>query len=314
MSELLRVVEPGLLSTVQDLGRPHAVASGVPPGGAMDRFAHAAANLLVGNERGAATVECTLRGPRVVATNACLVAVTGGDFDVRLNGLSVPMWTGLWLAEGDELNVGMRRSGARAYVAVAGGVAGDRWLGSLSTNLMARRGGMDGRALVAGDVIRAAYPPPAPPAAGRRIAPVLRPDYADHVLRVVAGPHFDRLIAVSTTAFSDLPFTVTPDSDRMGYRLSGPRLEARGEELLSFGLVAGAVQLPPGGNPILLMADYQTAGGYPVIAVVAGASMPVAAQLIPGDEIRFALIDLAEALELRARQRAAIPSLRSPPG
>lgn len=314
MSELLRVLEPGLLSTVQDLGRPHAVASGVPPGGAMDRFAHTAANLLVGNDRSAATIECTVRGPRLAASTACLVAITGGDFDLRLNGVDAPMWTSLQLAEGDELNVGTRRSGARAYVAVAGGAGGDRWLGSLSTNLMARRGGLDGRALAAGDMISSASTPAFPSSVGRRLAPELRPDYRDHVLRAVPGPHLDRLTAASATAFSGSPFTLTPDSDRMGYRLSGPRLEAEGDELLSFGLVAGAVQLPAGGSPILLMADYQTAGGYPVIAVVVSASMPVAAQLVPGDEVRFALVDLEAALQLRMEQRAALASLTQPPG
>ena len=314
MSELLRVVEPGLLSTVQDLGRPHAVASGVPPGGAMDRFAHTAANLLVGNDRGAATIECTLRGPRLVASSACVVAVTGGDFDVRLNGVNAPMWTSLPLAEGDELNIGPRSSGARAYVAVAGGVAGDRWLGSLSTNLMARRGGVNGRALVAGDVISAASTPASTPVARTSLAPELRPDYRDHVLRAVPGPHFDRLTAEGVAAFSGSAFTLTPDSDRMGYRLSGPRLEAEGDELLSFGLVAGAVQLPAGGSLILLMADYQTAGGYPVIAVVVSASLPVAAQLVPGDEVRFALVDLETALQLRSEQRAALASLAHLPG
>ena len=313
MSELLQVVEPGLLSTVQDLGRPHAVASGVPPGGAMDRFAHAAANLLVGNERSAATIECTLRGPRLLASLACVVAVTGGDFDLRLNGESAPMWTALRLAEGDELSVGARRTGARAYVAVAGGVAGDRWLGSLSTNLLARRGGIEGRALVAGDVISSASIPAVPPSVGSRLAHELRPDYGDPVLRVVAGPHFDRLTEASRLAFSGSPFAVTPDSDRMGYRLSGPRLDARGDELLSFGLVAGAVQVPAGGGPILLMADHQTAGGYPVIAVVVSASMPVAAQRVPGDEVRFALVELEAARELRSEQRAALASLTTVP-
>ena len=312
MSELLRVVEPGLLSTVQDLGRPHAAASGVPPGGAMDRFAHTAANLLVGNDRGAATIECTLRGPRLVASSACVVAITGGDFDVRLNGEGVPMWTSVSLAQGAELNVGPRRSGARAYVALAGGVAGDRWLGSLSTNLMARRGGLGGRALVVGDVISCASTPAGARMAGKSLVPELRPDYRDHALRAVAGPHFDRLTAAGATAFSGSSFTLTPDSDRMGYRLSGPRLEAQGDELLSFGLVAGAVQLPAGGSPILLMADYQTAGGYPVIAVVVSASMPVAAQLVPGDEVRFALVDLETALQLRSEQRAALASLTHP--
>ncbi|HYL07693.1 MAG TPA: biotin-dependent carboxyltransferase family protein [Candidatus Udaeobacter sp.] len=309
MTELLRVVEPGLLSTIQDLGRPHAIASGVPPGGAMDRFAHTVANLLVGNDRSAATIECTLRGPRIAAAGACVVAVTGGDFDVRINGLAAPAWTALRLAEGDELAIGARRSGARAYVSIAGGFAGDRWLGSLSTNLMARRGGMQGRALVAGDVLSAAAEPLMASVTGRQLEPVHRPSYGDHTLHAIAGPHFKRLAGDSSRALSEQAFSVGPDSDRMGYRLSGPRLEAPGEELLSFGLVAGALQLPGGGAPILLMADYQTAGGYPVIAVVASASMPVAAQLIPGDEIRFAMTDLETALRLRAAQRAALTSL-----
>ncbi len=309
MSEVLRVLEPGLLSTVQDLGRPHAVASGVPPGGAMDRFAHTAANFLVGNERSAATVECTVRGPRAVATSPCLVAVTGGDFDLRINGRQVATWTGLSLVDGDELAVGPRRSGARAYLAVAGGVAGDRWLGSLSTNLLAQRGGMNGRALVAGDVISTASALAVPSVAGKHLDPELRPRYADHTLRVIAGPHFDRLSAESARALSEAEFTVTPDSDRMGYRLSGPPLEALGEELLSFGLVAGAMQLPGGGRPIVLMADYQTAGGYPVIAVVASASMAVAAQLVPGDELTFSIVGLDVALGMRNQQRAALASL-----
>ena len=312
MSALLRVVEPGLLSTLQDLGRPHAVASGVPPGGAMDRFAHSAANLLVGNDRNAATVECTLRGPRLVAMSACLVAVTGGEFELRINGEEAPMWTGLSLADGDELAFGARRGGARAYLAAGGGLAGDRWLGSVSTNLMARRGGMAGRPLAAGDVLSAATEPLYPTPSGKHLPREVRPAYGDHALRLVAGPHLGRLTTPSAQALAEATFSVGPDSDRMGYRLDGPRLEAPGEELLSFGLVAGALQLPGGGAPILLMADYQTAGGYPVIGVVAGASMPVAAQLLPGDELRFALTDLEEALRLRAEQRAALATLAAP--
>lgn len=311
MTDVLRVAEPGLLTTVQDLGRPHAVASGVPPGGAMDRFAHSAANLIVGNDRGAATLECTLRGPRLTALSACVVAVTGGDFELRVNGHEAPMWTGLQLAEGDELAFGARRLGARAYIGVAGGIAGDRWLGSLSTNLMARRGGIEGRPLVAGDIVRSAFEPLTAPVAGRHLAPERRPSYADRTMRVVEGPHFDRLTRESAGELFGSAFTVGPDSNRMGYRLSGPRLEAPGEELLSFGLVAGALQLPGGGAPILLMAEYQTAGGYPVIAVVTSASMPVAAQLIPGDELRFAAVDLDTALQMRADQRAALLSLTS---
>ncbi|TMC51357.1 MAG: biotin-dependent carboxyltransferase [Chloroflexi bacterium] len=308
MTEVLRVVQPGLFTTIQDIGRPQAMAAGVPAGGAMDRFAHSAANLLVGNERGAATLECTLSGPRMVAEQDCLIAITGADFEPRVNGASVPMWTGVSLAAGAELTFGGRRSGARSYVAVAGGVAGDRWLGSMSTNLMCARGGMHGRALIAGDVI-SVQSSTFPLIAARSMDDQLRPRYEDRTLHTIVGPHFTRLQAESRQAMFEATYTLSHDSNRMGYRLEGPRLDAPGDELLSFGLVAGVVQLPSGGQPILLMADHQTAGGYPIVATVASASMPVAAQLAPGDEVRFAEISLEAALELRANQRAALESL-----
>lgn len=306
MTPCLRVEEPGLFTTIQDLGRPHALASGVPPGGAMDRFAHIAANLLVGNDAGAATLECTLRGPRLVALTACVVAVAGADLDLRVNDRPAPLWTAVSLQEGDAVGFGARRSGARSYLAVAGGLAGDRWLGSLSTNVMAGRGGL-GRALRRGDEL-AAGEPRQDNAAARHVVP---PDYSDHTLRVIAGPHVHRLSRDSRDKLFTATFTVGPDADRMGYRLDGPPLAMPDADLLSFGLVAGALQLPAGGRPILLMADHQTAGGYPVIAVTVSASMPVAAQLAPGDEVRFAETDIATALRLRADQRAALASLTS---
>jgi antagonist of KipI len=308
VTAVLRVEEPGLFTTIQDLGRPQAVASGVPPGGAMDRFAHTAANLLVGNDRGAAGLECTLVGPHLVAESPCLIAITGGDLVPHVNGLPVQMWTGIPLELGDRLGFGGRRSGARAYVAVAGGIVGDRWLASMSTNIMAARGGMHGRPLADGDVISAGEPPALSPA-GRALALELLPPYADHTLRVIAGPHVDRLAPDARRTFYESPFVVSPDSNRMGYRLAGPHLETSGDDVLSFGLVAGAVQLPAGGRPILLMADHQTAGGYPVVAALISASMPVAAQLAPGDEVRFAETSIEAALEMRQAQRASLESL-----
>lgn len=301
MTETLRVLQPGILTTIQDAGRPNAVASGVPAGGAMDRFALAAANLLVGNDRGAAVLECTLTGPRLVAERECVLAITGGDL-----GPSVAMWTATKLASGDEVSFSGRRSGARAYIAIAGGVIGDRWLGSMSTNLMCARGGMRGRAVMAGDVISTGdLEYPAGP--GFALPEALRPDYSDHTLRAIPGPHFGRL---RNPLFGER-FTVSLNSNRMGYRLDGAPLEAPGEELLSFSVVAGVVQLPSGGQPILLMADHQTAGGYPVIATVTSASMTVAAQLAPGDELTLAEISIEDALAARAAQRAALESLTS---
>jgi antagonist of KipI len=311
MNEVLRVEKPGLLTTIQDLGRPNAMPAGVPAGGAMDRFAHRAANLLAGNDEGAATLECTLSGPELVALRPCLVAITGADFNPHVNGRAVPMWSGVFMSEGDVLSFAGRRWGARSYIAVAGGVAGDRWLGSMSTNLLLTRGGLQGRRLSAGDVISVAGLQAAPAISGRHLALHELPDYADHTLAAIGGPHVTRLGAEGRNALFGSAFQVSRDADRMGYRLEGPMLELSGDELLSFGLVFGAVQVPRSGHPILLMADHGTAGGYPVVATVAGAALPVAAQLMPGDELTFAEVAIEAALRMRAAQRVALDSLKS---
>lgn len=306
---MLRVIEPGLMTTVQDLGRPHAAASGVSPGGAMDRFAHRAANLLVGNDPGSATLECTISGPQLAAGQPCLISVAGADMQPRVNGRPVEPWSGILLGQGDTLTFGPRKLGARAYIAVAGGIHAERWLGSQSTNLVAGRGGMQGRPLRAGDVVETALPQQR--SAAPRLDPELLPAYDDHQLPVIAGPHVDRLNPAARKALFDSTFTVSHRADRMGYRLDGPALEIAGEELLSFGLVTGAVQLPRGGSPILLMADHQTAGGYPVVATVISAALPIAAQLAPGDELRFIEVTVERAAELRHAQAAALASLRA---
>jgi antagonist of KipI len=308
MTDTLRVVQPGLLTTIQDLGRPHVAGAGVPAGGAMDRFAHTAANLLVGNDRSAATLECTIRGPRLAALRACVIAITGADLGPTVNGDAVPAWTAVPLQEGDELGFGARGTGIRAYIAVAGGFLGDRWLGSMSTNLMSKRGGMHGRALIAGDTLSAGQSMVAHES-GRSLEAALRPPYGERTLHSIPGPHAPRLTAGSRAALFGAPYALSPDSNRMGFRLLGPILEAPGEDVLSFALVAGVVQLPRGGQPILLMADYQTAGGYPVVATLATASLSVAAQLAPGDEIVFAEAPIEKALAMRAAQLAALASL-----
>jgi antagonist of KipI len=249
MSGVLRVVAPGLFTTIQDLGRPHAMAAGVPPGGAMDRFAHTAANLLVGNDVSAASLECTLFGPTLAFDSACVIAIAGADFEPRINGIAVPMWTAIAVREGDELGFGKRHELA------------------------------------------------------------LLPPYRDRTLHAIPGPHIGRLSAPSREALFSSTFTVGIDSNRMGYRLEGPTLDAAGDELLSFAVVAGLVQLPSGGRPILLMADHGTAGGYPAIATVATASMPIAAQMAPGDELRLAETSIESALAMRASQRVALDSI-----
>ena len=312
MTEAFRVMEPGLLTTIQDLGRPHVVASGVPAGGAMDRFAHSAANLLAGNDRNQATLECTLSGPQLVALRSCLVSITGADLGAQVNGRAAPMWTGIFLAAGDRLGFAGRRSGMRAYVAVSGGFDGERWLGSRSTYLLVNRGGIQGRGLKAGDELHLAADRSAPMVAGRQLAAAMVPDYSDHTLAVMAGPHLKRLDATSRRALFGEAFTVSGQADRMGYRLDGPPLVLAGEELLSFGLAAGALQVTNSGQPIMLMADHQTAGGYAVVATVVSASLPLAAQLGPGDELRFRQVTETQARSMRLELTAALASLASP--
>src|SRR4029077_19640464 len=185
---VLRVQAPGMFTTVQDLGRLNAISAGVQPGGAMDRFAHAAANLLVGNDPGQATLECTFTGPNLVAEHACVIAIAGADFDPQINGAAAPSWTGLFLAPGDRLTFGTPRAGARIYIAIAGGVEADRWLGSASTNILAARGGKEGRPLKAGDAISIAGVERKLSVAGRGMPEALRPVYGERTLHAIAGP------------------------------------------------------------------------------------------------------------------------------
>ncbi len=306
------VEQPGLLTTIQDLGRPGHHNAGVPVGGAMDRFALAAGNLLVGNPPGAAGLEVTMQGPALVARRGLLVAITGADLSQGRNGRPLPGWTSCFLAAGARLTFGNRRRGARAYIAVQGGLDGDRWLGSRSTFLLVSRGGLGGRQLEAGDELRRLPPLTAPAVVGRTLPAVRRPGPSGMVtdLRCLPGPHAGRLPTADRARFFGAPWTVSRDADRMGARLEGGRLRLEIPDLLSFGLAPGCVQVPPSGEPILLLQDHQTAGGYPVVGGVISADLPLAAQLLPGDRVRFVEVSPAVAQEALAAQRRCLDELR----
>lgn len=311
MTAVFRVENPGVQTALQDLGRPGNRLAGVPPGGAMDRFALVAANLLVGNPEGAAALECTLAGPALAALDGCLVAIAGGDLGPRLNGDEVPLWTSFWMAEGDRLTFAGRRAGARAYVAVAGGFGGDRWLGSYATYRLVARGGVHGRPLKAGDKLERADEPARPAVAGRTLPDHARPPYSPAPgVPAVAGPHLRHLSTASRRAFFKTEWQVSQEADRMGFRLEGDALEVKGPEMISFGLAFGCVQVPAAGKPILLMADHQTAGGYPVVAGVARAGLPLAAQLLPGDALTFVDTPVVRAQERWRELRAGLEALR----
>lgn len=293
--EVIRVVRAGMFTTVQDLGRPGQRAAGVPVSGAMDAFALRLANLLVGNPENAAGLEFTLVGPELEFSADTVVAVGGGDF-------GVPLWQPVAVRAGGRLKFGPARSGGRGYLAIAGGIDVAPTLGSRSTYLPAALGGHEGRTLRDGDVLHA--PGLSRHVLGRwhideRVLPAYSPS---PTVRVIRGAQADEFGG----AFFDTEFRVSPKSDRMGVRLAGPPLARAGTaELISSTVVAGTVQVPPDGQPIILMADAQTVGGYPQIAHVATVDLPLVAQLRPGDTVRFGELSLAEAHELAlARERA----------
>jgi biotin-dependent carboxylase-like uncharacterized protein len=283
---VLEVVEPGLLTTVQDAGRPDAVDVGVPVGGACDPLSLALANNLVGNEPTAAALEMTVLGGTFRALADCLVGVAGAD----MGGL--PAGQGSIVRRGETIAFGAaaQGSGIRAYLALGGGIAVPAVLGSRSTCLVAGFGGLDGRPLRAGDVL-AAGPVVGPFVTRRSAQPLAVPHNGPALVRVVRGLEpggFDELLATE--------WTVSGRGDRQGIVLAGAKLAGRpGVTLLSHGVAWGAIQLPPDGTPIVLLADHQTVGGYPVVGVVISADRPLIGQLGPGDELRFIEVDMAEA-------------------
>jgi antagonist of KipI len=301
----LRVLRPGLLTTLQDHGRHGLQHVGLCPGGAMDPIALALANAMVGNERHEAALEITVIGPQLAFEEDTLVALCGAEFDGNF-----PNNRPLLVPAGSRLNVGHALRGARAYLAVAGGFAVDPVLGSRSTFLPGGFGGFQGRALRHGDVLPLRDPASSGifsklksrrgPSVRWSAPPLTLPDREPVLLHVIEGQHFAGFDAVSQRAFYDAVWRISPDSNRMGFRLAGPAL-AREEsgEILSGPTCLGTVQVPANGVPIVLMADHQTTGGYPRIAELASADVPRLAQLAPGGTVHFARCDLGLAAELR---------------
>jgi antagonist of KipI len=299
----LRVLKPGLLTTVQDLGRWGHQADGVPVAGPMDGFSHRLSNHLVGNPVGAALVEITLIGPELAADLDMTLAVCGADFDLACDGEAVPIGATFRVRAGQTVRFGRRRLGARAYLAIAGGgVLTPTVLGSRATHLVSRMGGLEGRALRAGDVlpIAAAQPPPTNRARGLTL-----PSGGRARLRVLAGSQPAWFGDEAWRALTGVSFRISPRSNRMGYRLEGPPLiRLSPEEPISEPVAMGAIQVPAAGEPILLMADRQTAGGYPKIGYVITADLCLAGQLAPGEFVEFDRCTEQEAVAaLIARER-----------
>ncbi|HWR56878.1 MAG TPA: biotin-dependent carboxyltransferase family protein [Negativicutes bacterium] len=293
---LCEVLQPGLWTTIQDLGRPGWQQFGIPVAGAMDAYAFRLANRLLGNGDNAAALEMTLLGPTLRFRRDTVLALTGGDLAPELNGQAVPMWQTMAVRAGDHLTFGGVNSGCRAYLAVAGGFDVPVVLGSRSTYVRGSLGGLEGRPLKTGDIL-AAGQLRRQAGAGIRVPDYLIPHYSEEIeVRVVLGPEQNRFTPDSIRAFLSTPYMVTPEADRMGCRLAGPRLyHTGGADIISGGLPPGAVQVPGHGQPIIMLADRQTTGGYARIATVISADLPRLAQAKPGDRLCFTPVSVTEA-------------------
>jgi antagonist of KipI len=297
------ILKPGILTTVQDLGRYGFRRFGINPGGAMDPAAVRLLNLLLCNDENAAVLEMHFPAPRIVFQKDAMAAVGGADFLPHLDGAPINNWQRFSAPAGSTLTFGNKVEGNRAYLAIQGGIAADRWLNSSSTNIVAGRGGSSGKRLDAGDrlelesKIQAATLRP-----GKRISSRIVPRYSrGPTVRVLAGAEFHKLSKSGRKAFPEQHFEITPDSNRMGFRLKGEPVKMPDHpEILSSAVGFGTIQALPDGQLIVLMADHQTTGGYPRLAHVISRDLPLIGQLGPGDKVNFKLIsnDETEALAL----------------
>ncbi len=297
---MITISDAGPQTSVQDLGRAGQLRYGIPPSGPVDRFAFVLANRLVGNPDTAAALECTLMGPRFEVGGPLMIAVTGADMALTVNGREAAGWAAIALAAGDVVKLGAARTGVRSYVAFEGGLDVPLVLGSRSTYLRGRLGGLEGRALRKGDALPVLASGAGRPAARRRVTPRAIPDYgAELTARVVLGPQNDRFTDGGIRTLLGDTYEVLPQSDRMGTRLRGPRIEhARGHDIISDGIAPGSIQVPGDGQPIVLLSDRQSTGGYTKVATVCSFDVWRIGQRRPGQTLRFRAVTVAEAHRL----------------
>lgn len=297
------VEKPGILTTLQDLGRDGYRRFGINPGGVMDRAAARLINILLGNNETEAVIEMHFPTPQLRFEHKAIVAIGGADFAPVVDDVEVPNWTPLTIGKGSLLRSGTKRSGSRAYLAVRGGLKVGDWLGSKSTNLAAKVGGYEGRALAAGDRLKLTTTTlKAQHLQAVRVARSLIPRYSLFpTVRIIAGAEYELLVPSSRKLLIEQDFSISGNSNRMGFRLAAePLVLAKPIELLSSAVSFGTIQLLPDGQLIVLMADHQSTGGYPRIAHIISYDLPLIAQLGPGDKVGFHLVDIAEAEALAA--------------
>ena len=309
------VLNPGLLTTVQDAGRVGYQQFGVSVSGVMDPRAMKIANILVGNEENEAVLECTMMGPQLRFNAANVIAITGGDLGPTLDGQPVATYAAFAVQAGQTLRFTGLRTGCRAYIAFAGGLDIPLVMGSRSTYLKAKIGGLNVRKLEKDDEI--AFRAPNPDVLNlvqRRIAPEVTARRA-YTVRVLLGPQDDLFTQAGIDTFLSETYTVTNEFDRMGCRMEGPEIEHKnGGDIISDGIAFGAIQVPTAGKPIIMLADRQTTGGYTKIAAVISADFRIIGQLKAGDQVRFVKTSIENAQDALLTERAALRALKTMTG
>ncbi len=315
----VKILNPGLSTTVQDLGRPGYYHLGIPISGGMDRFALRAANMLVGNDEGAAVLEAVFLGPEIEFTQAATVAVTGGELPPKVNGVEQPTWEAFPVKPGDKLSFGYLKSGARVYIAISGGVDVPVTLGSRSTYTLGALGGHEGRALKAGDTL----PLGRGGTGGGKIPANLRRGPGNPAeLRMLPGLYWHRITAAAGKQFFADTWKVAPEADRIGYRFKGgkpldfvPRTPPFGagsdpSNIVDACYPYGSVQVPSGTEPIVLHRDAVSGGGYMMLGVIISADMDLIGQLQPHSPARFVEVNMDQAMAARHDRQSAIARLR----
>jgi biotin-dependent carboxylase-like uncharacterized protein len=305
------VIAPGIQTTVQDRGRIGLYEIGMPPSGAMDKYSFTLANLLVGNEDNAAVLEITYMGPTLEFQQDAVIAITGGEIPPKINGNAVPMWETFAIQKGDVLSFDFVKQGARVYMAVAGGIDVPVIMGSRSTYTLCGIGGFEGRALKEGDILQVGNDQKHSVKAGTRISSESIPAFTkSHEIRVVMGLCSYRLTEESKNQFLSIDWTVTPEANRVGYRFKGERLHfvpreqpfgagSNPSNVVDLGYPIGSIQVPDGVEPIALLNDAVTGGGYATIATIISVDLNRMAQMKTNEKVRFVGVTLQDALQAR---------------
>lgn len=307
----IKILNPGLLTTVQDIGRWGYQRYGMSVAGAMDHFSTRVANLLVGNNENEGVLEATLMSPQIEFKCDVVISITGADMKAKINGERVPMWTSLLVRADDKLSFSSASTGIRSYIAFSGGIDVDEIMNSKSTFLKGKIGGFEGRKLAKGDILPLKNN--IIPDSGSYLPVKFNPEYKNQdIIRVVLGPQDDHFTQEAIHTFLNSEYKITSEADRMGYRLDGPKIEhIDGADIISDGIVFGSIQVPGHGSPIIMMADRQTTGGYTKIGTVISPDLNKLAQMKPGGKMNFKKVSIDEAQRIYKEYEKKISEIKT---